>query len=100
MPNKIQPQENSKGSGMGSILHNSDGDPKLLGANRNGNGRRLNAYYDNRAYGFAFVVSQIFSFLSRLIVRRVLFCEASVPASEHFANLVEFFRESDIFISV
>ena len=54
------------------ILHNSDGDPNLLGANRNDDGRWLNAYYDNpdnrwnRDNGFAFV-SQVFLFLSRLL---------------------------------
>lgn len=43
----------------------SDGDPNLLAANRNDDGRHLNAYYDspsnrwNRDNGFAFAVSQL-----------------------------------------
>ncbi len=56
---------------MDGILYNSDDDLDLLGANRNDNGRWLNAYYDNpdnrwnRDNGFAFVVSQLSSFLPR-----------------------------------
>ncbi len=48
-------------------LCNSDGDPNLLNANRNDNGRYLNAYNDkpdnqwNRDNGFAFAVSQVCS---------------------------------------
>jgi hypothetical protein len=46
----------------------SDDDLNLLNANRNDDGRWLNTYYDNpdnrwnRENGFAFVVSQLFSF--------------------------------------
>ena len=46
---------------MGDILHISDGDLNLLNANRDDDGRWLNAYYDNpdnrfnRENGFAFV---------------------------------------------
>ena len=49
---------------------NSDGNPNLLTANRDGDGRWLNAYWDkpdnqwNRENGFAFAVSQLTSFLS------------------------------------
>ena len=55
---------------MDDILHISDGDLGLLNANRDDDGRWLNAYYDNpdnrfnRENGFAFVVSQFTSFLS------------------------------------
>ena len=62
----------------GGILYNSDGDPNLLNASRNDDGRWLNANYDNpdfrwpREYGFAFVVPQPSSFLS-CFCRRVLF---------------------------
>jgi hypothetical protein len=79
MPNTIQPQEHSRGSGTEDILYDSDGDPNLLDVNRNGGGRWLNAYYDNpdnrwdRDDGFAFVVSQLSSFLSLLFVGKVLF---------------------------
>ena len=53
------------GGGIDDILCNSDGNPNLLSANRNDDGRRLNTYYDNpdnrwaRESGFAFVVSQV-----------------------------------------
>ena len=55
---------------MERILHISDGDLNLLGADRYDDGSRLNAYYDdpgnrwNRENGFAFVVPQLTSFLS------------------------------------
>jgi hypothetical protein len=55
---------------VGGILQINDDDPNLLSANRNDDGRWLNAYYDdpgnrwNRENGFAFVVPQISSFLS------------------------------------
>ena len=81
MPNTIQPREYSKGGGSDGISHNSDGDPKLLGTNRNDDGHWLNAYYDkpdnrwNRENGFAFVVSQISSFLPHYFVGGVLFSE-------------------------
>ena len=57
--------EYSKSGVIGGILHNSDGDPKLLSANRNDDGSWLNTNYDNpdnkwnRSDGFAFVVSQV-----------------------------------------
>ncbi len=46
----------------------SDGDPNLLGLNRNDDGRWLNAYWDkpdnrwNRQNGFVFLAPQTFSF--------------------------------------
>ncbi len=46
---------------MDNILYNSDGDPKLLGVNRNDDENWLNAYYDNpdnrwnEDDGFAFI---------------------------------------------
>ena len=55
---------------MDGILYASDGNPNLLSANRNDDGRWLNAYYDkpdnrwNREDGFAFVVPQLSSFLT------------------------------------
>ena len=70
MPNKIQPKEYSMGSDKDDVPHNSDGNPNLLNSNRDDDGRRLNAYYDNPDNqwndngGFAFVVSQLSSFLS------------------------------------
>ena len=70
MPNTIQPWEYSSGGGIDDILRNSDGNPNLLNANRNDGGRRLNTYYDNPDNqwndngGFAFSLSQLFSFLS------------------------------------
>ena len=62
---------------MGDILCISNGNPNLLGTNRNDDGSWLNAYYDrpdngwNRDNGFAFV-SQLSSFFLSLL-RRVLF---------------------------
>jgi len=50
---------------MEDILHNSDRNPNLLAANRDNNGRRLNAYNDrpddgwDRGFGFAFFVPQL-----------------------------------------
>lgn len=52
---------------MHEPINDSDGDPSLLGANRDGDGRWLNAYYGgpgdgwNRGGGFAFAVSQVSS---------------------------------------
>jgi len=51
------------------IYTDSDGNPNLLGANRNDDGSWLNTYWDNpdnkwnRKNGFAFVVSQLTLFL-------------------------------------
>ena len=65
-------------------LAQSDSDPNLLGANRNDDGRWLNAYYDrpdngwNHDDGFAFAVSQLTSFLSRFR-GRVLFYKLTAP---------------------
>lgn len=78
MPDSIQPREYSGGGGTDDISRNSDGDPNLLGANRNGDGRWLNANFDdpgnrwNCGDGFAFAVSQLSSFLTRFC-GRVLF---------------------------
>jgi hypothetical protein len=75
----------------------SDGDPNLLSLNRNDDGRWLNAYNGrpdnrwNRENGFVFLAPLLFSFLSRLFVWRVLFCQLSIPATQHFAGLVQWF---------
>lgn len=67
MPHKIQSWDYSRGGDVGDFLHNSDGDPNLLNANRNDDGAWLNAYYDkpdnewNENGGFAFVAQQISS---------------------------------------
>ena len=96
MPNTIQLQEHSRGSGTEGILYNSDGKANLLDVNRNDDGCWLNAYYDNpenrwnRDNGFAFVVSQLFSFFSLRFVGGVLFCgfrKLAVPTTQHPANL-------------
>jgi len=58
---------------MHEPIKDSDGDPNLLNANRNGDGRWLNAYYDrpgnrwNRESGFAFAVSQLSSSRARAL---------------------------------
>jgi hypothetical protein len=94
MPNTIQPREYSRGSGIGGVLHITDDDPNLLNVNRNDDGRWLNTTYDspdnrwNRENGFAFIVSQLSSFLPLVFLGGVLFGELSAPAAEHFAYLV------------
>ena len=93
MPNSIQPRENSRGGGTDDASCNSDGDLNLLGANRNDNGRNLNAFNDNpdnrwnRENGFAFVVAQLTSFFFRSLAGRVLFRKLAVPAAGHSADL-------------
>jgi len=83
MPDQIQPGEYSQGSGTDDVLCDSDGDLKLLNANRNDDGSWLNTNYDkpdnrwNRDNGFAFVVSQISSFLLYFMVEE--FCFISWP---------------------
>ncbi|MBI3589327.1 MAG: hypothetical protein HY093_02865 [Candidatus Liptonbacteria bacterium] len=78
---------------MGDIPRVSDGDPKLLNANRNDDGRWLNTCFDNpdnkwnRENGFAFAVSQLALFLP-LLSRGVLFCKLTAPAAEHFADFI------------
>lgn len=89
MPDQIQLQEYSRGGDVDDISCNSDGNPNLLNANRNDDGRWLNANWNdpddrwNRDNGFAFVVSQISLFLSQFR-GRVLFCKLPVPTAEHF----------------
>lgn len=71
MPNSIQSQEYSKDGGTDGALYitDSDGNPNLLGLNRNDKGRWLNAYNGNssnrwnRENGFVFLVPQFTSFL-------------------------------------
>jgi hypothetical protein len=63
---------------MDGTPYNSDGDPNLLNVNRNDDGSWLNTNYDNPDNrwsdngGFAFVVSQIFSFLPHNLFGGVL----------------------------
>jgi|GEM_PF-1195315 len=105
MPDSIQPREHSRGGGTEDISRNSDGDPNLLGANRNDDGCWLNAYWDkpgnrwNRDNGFAFAVSQLSSFLPRFY-GRVLFCELSIPAAKHSTSFVKFHGKRDIFFAI
>ncbi len=66
-----------KGGGNDGILHNSDGDLRLLSVDRNDNGSWLNVNYDNsdnrwnRDNGLAFVSSQVFQ--TPLFIGGVLF---------------------------
>ena len=93
--------------------NDSDGNPNLLGANRNDDGRWLNAFWDNpdntwnRDNGFAFAVSQLPSFLPRHFVflgGGVLFIPSNVegfnelvmPTAKITPDHVHFFRKSDI----
>lgn len=71
---------------MEGILHitDSNGDPNVLGINRNDEGRWLNAYNGNadnrwnRGNGFVFLAPPVSSFLSRF-GGRVLFYELTRP---------------------
>ncbi len=87
------------------FLVHADGDPNLLSTNRNDDGSWLNAYNDrpdnkwNRANGFAFAVSQLFSFLSCLH-RGVLLCELAIPTAEHLTDLFEYYRYRDVFLII
>jgi len=77
----------------------------LLNANRDNDGRWLNAYNDrpdnrwNRDNGFAFAVSQLSSFLS-LLFGRVLFCKLTIPTAEHFADLIQFYGKGNVFFII
>ncbi len=110
----IQRGEASRGSGMGGILHISDGNPNLLGANRNDDGQWLNAYYGkpdnrwNRDNGFAFAVSQLSLFLSHFL-REFSFSKffnnfprhppRFLPISSNFADKAMYFLLSKDFVS-
>ena len=62
MPDQIQPREHSKGGGTDGAAHDSDGNPNVLNANRNDDGRWVNANWDkpdnqwNDDGAFAFLV--------------------------------------------
>ena len=105
MPDSIQPREHSKGGGTGGISCNSDGDLNLLNANRDDDGRWLNAYNDRsddrwrRDNGFAFVASQLSSFLSRFC-GGVLFYELAVPPAEHLANGIKGLGKSTVLFGI
>lgn len=79
------------GSGAGGALYitDSDGNPNVLGLNRNDEGRWLNAYNGNsdnrwnRENGFVFLAPKVFSFLS-CSCRGVLFSsDLPIPSSKH-----------------
>lgn len=77
-----------------SYITDSDGNPNVLGLNRNDKGRWLNAYNGNsdnrwnRENGFVFLTPKVFSFLS-CFGGGVLFCgDLSAPATEHFSDFV------------
>ena len=80
---RFNPFEYSGDGGLGDIPLNSDGDLKLLNANRNDDGSWLNTNYDNpdnrwnRENGFAFVVSQLSLFLLYFSIGE--FCFVSCP---------------------
>ena len=107
----FNPFEYSKGGVMGGILHNSDGDPKLLNADRNDNGFWLNTNYDNpdnkwnRSNGFAFVVSQVFQKLPYLLIEE--FCFTIYPnqppsmrsTSSILSEIIKYFLLSSDFVS-
>jgi hypothetical protein len=73
IPDTIQPRECSTGGDMDGGIHVSDGDPNVLNANRNDDGRWLNTNWDkpdnkwNDNGAFAFLVPQLSSFLLSLL---------------------------------
>ena len=103
--------EYSKGGVTGGILHNSDGDPKLLNANRNDNGSWLNTNYDNpdnkwnRSNGFAFVVSQVSQKLPYLLIEEFCFiiCPNQPPSirpiSLILSEIIKYFLLSSDLVS-
>ena len=74
-----------------------NGSLRFLNANRNDNGRWLNTNYanpdnkwnDNGAFFWS--LPQLFSFLSRLFVWRVLFYDLSMPTTELFTGYRQWF---------
>lgn len=99
----------SMDSGTAGVLHISDGDPNLLNANRNDDGRWLNAYYDNpdnrwnRENGFAFVASQLFSFspyLGEFCFVTLPYHPPSIfPILSHFNERAVYFLLSKVLVS-
>lgn len=94
------------GGDTDGVLRNSDGDPNLLNANRNDDGRWLNTSYDNpdnrwnRENGFAFVLSQLSSFLHRLNGGGVLFYDLTTPPTKHFSCIFKLNRQCNIFFII
>lgn len=88
-------------SGRCFIQTDSDGNPNVLGINRNDKGRWLNAYNGNadnrwnRENGFVFLVPQLSSFLP-CYGRGVLFRNLSIPTTEHLAHFLYRYRQGDI----
>jgi len=103
--------EYSGSSVLDDTSRNSDGDPKLLNVNRNDDGSWLNTNYDkpdnkwNRDNGFAFVVSQLSSFLLYLPVEEFCFISWPFqppnirPISLIFSDMARYFLSSKDFVS-
>lgn len=96
---------------MGGVLHISDGDSKLLNANRNDDDSWLNTNYDNhdnkwnRSNGFAFVVSQVSQKLPYLLIEEFCFiiCPSQPPSmrpiSSIFSDIIKYFLLSSDLVS-
>ena len=90
-------------SDMDGTSHVSDGDPNVLNANRNDDGRWLNTNWDkpgnqwNDDGVFAFPVPQLSSFLAPSI-GGVEFCKLPMPSAEHPADLVHLLGKRDVLL--
>jgi hypothetical protein len=100
MPNTMQSSRAFARQWIRRRRAQADGNPNLLSANRNDEGRWLNANWDNpdnrwnRDNGFAFAVPHLSSFL--LLRGGVLFPQLTAPAAEHPACVVELAREVQV----
>lgn len=101
------PLEYSRGRYEDGIPRNSDGNPNLLGTNRNDDAPWLNAYYDNpdntwnRKNGFAFARSQLSLFPTlHLVGGSVLSLDLTVPSSKAFPHCFKWSRNRPIFLGI
>ena len=103
--------EDSKAVNTGGAPYISDGDPNVLNANRNDEGRWVNANIDrplnqwNDDGAFAFPVPATLSVLPRQVLAgeflfravRRMFAQLPLPSAKHFTDLVHPLRHLDIF---
>jgi len=99
------------GSGVGGASYNSDGDPNVLGANRNDDGQWLNANFDhpdnrwNDHGAFAFVVLATHSHFSFACAREFCFSTCPIqppsirPISSNLVEIIMYFLVSIDFVS-
>lgn len=109
MPNKIQSKEYSMDGGMGGILRtlvNPNGNRYVLCLYRNDDDRwNWNANWLDNGWNdrnFSARLATLFISLRSIFFFgwRVLFCKLSVPATKHFAGLIQLYGKSDVFFIV